>query len=169
MYVHRGAVFSPMEINYNHENCRTLRAQRMQQKLSVYSKSTVRLNDIYLQGLDSWSWVLLKNRYPKGMGSGGLPLHWLEGVNINWLHFRKNYQNLCFIVLSSLASSRLQYSSKILLENVLNQFIRCCFLFPQASILLSDCWRRRSWVAPCSCSIVSCRLSSCSSKFSPQL
>ena len=41
------------------------------------------------------------------------------------------------------------------------------FFFPQASILLSDICRRRSSVAPCSCSTVSCRLSSCSSKFSP--
>ena len=44
------------------------------------------------------------------MGSGGLPLHRLEGFNNNRLDVRKNYQNLCLIVLSSLPSSWLQYS-----------------------------------------------------------
>ena len=40
-------------VTHHEEKCNTEYENKV--KLSVYSKSTVRLNDIYLQGLDSWS------------------------------------------------------------------------------------------------------------------
>ena len=57
-----------MEINYNHESCRTLRAQRMQQKLSVYSKSTVRQMTYIYRDWAHGPESCWKTDIPKGWG-----------------------------------------------------------------------------------------------------
>ena len=92
-------------------------------KKVFYSKSTVWIIHIFKDwapGPESCCKTDIQSR--------GLPLHCFEGLIINcvWLFCHLLRLPGCNILATE---------SKMLLENDPNQFLRCCFLFSQASIL----------------------------------